>query len=810
MRNKLLSGVALLAFAGSTTVQAELAPQASASPSAEAGAGSGAGRAGPAKLEEIVVTAQRVTQSSQKAAVPITVLGGAVIARANISTAAQLSQLAPALTVVSAGTYNFLFIRGVGNYSTTSFGDPAVAFNYDGVYVGRPTSIAGVFYDLDRVEVLKGPQGTLYGRNATGGAINVLPTQPVLGGAPFATSGSVSATYGNYNNYNVQGAVNVAVNDHTAVRIATNLVGHDGYLKDGTDSQSTQAVRVQVKTRLNADLTMRLDADYTHDGGSGSDYSYVSQFRYNPELTTLPLGLRFTVTPSNLNLDNGAFTPDAQAFREQAFAGPAGRTLDALLQRPFMKNDYYGVTGELDYNTPVGTLAILPSYRGANLNDLGGIGFYVRQREADNQESLEVRLAKAKVGFLDYNAGFYFFNEDISSTEGVDQSALANFQGYSTGTTSYAGFVRLTAHVTDKLRVVGGFRYTYDQKRFDGQQTSLTLICVARSCPTTPLFGEFGNLSEIPFAIPPFGVPVGGGPGPSTIISRNDNLVKDQSSFGEPTYRAALEYDVAPRSLLYGSVESGFRSGGFNLATGYETFKPEFITAYTVGVKNRFLEDRLQVNVEGFYWDYRDQQLPHIGIDLAGDQTYFTQNIGKATIKGGELEGRFLATPSTLLSVDAQYLDTRYSTFLYQSPTRSGPPFTSCAVSISSNPTLYNVNCAGEPAENSPKFTINLAAQQTFQIGETHKVVLEADTQYRTSYYDGFEYAPYEFVAANWHTNAYLTFAPSSDRWEITGFVRNIENTRTPTFGSNNAIANLAVVLPGAPRIYGFRLTAKF
>ena len=228
------------------------------------------------------------------------------------------------------------------------------------------------------------------------------------------------------------------------------------------------------------------------------------------------------VTPSNLGLGEGAFSPASQAFRDTYEAGPAKRTLDPLTPLPFVHNDYYGANAEIKYDTQLGTLTVIPAFRGAHLNDLGGLGFFVRQHENDEQESVEVRLAKTNVGIFDYNVGLYYFNESVKGHLDVDESALELQQAYTSNTESYAAFARLTAHLTDALRLVGGVRYTEDVKHFDGQGNNLTLICAAASCPTTPLFQPISSFSQIPFAVPAYGVPTGAGPVPGTIISRND------------------------------------------------------------------------------------------------------------------------------------------------------------------------------------------------------------------------------------------------------------------------------------------------
>ena len=819
MRFELLSGVAVLSLVAAAAHAQTSSPASAASTdqnvggsptvqTSQAAAGSG-GNAVPAQdttgLTDIVVTAQRVSENSQKAAVAIDVVGGGDLLKSGTSSVDRLTSLVPALTVPAGGSYNYYFVRGVGNFAATSYSDPAVAFNYDGVYVGRPTSAAGVFYDLDRVEVLKGPQGTLYGRNATGGAINVLPTQPKLG--ELAGFGSVS--YGNFDAVNAQGAINIPLGEEGALRVSGNVVDHKGYLNDGQSDEKVQAVRAQIKARLTPDLTARLSFDYAHVGGAGAGYSYADGYRFDATQTSLPLGQRFQVTPSGIDLSQGVFSPASQAYRQTRRAGPAGRNLDALAAFPFQKNDFYGVNGEIDYETGLGTLTVIPAYRYAKLNNLGGTLASVFSRETDEQESVEARLGKTGVGIFDYNVGLFYYNESINGNLEVNQSVLALQAPFTTGTESYAAFGRLTVHLGDRLRLVGGGRYTQDRKVFNGQSNRLTLICVAPACPTLPLFQFFNSFADIPFAIPPFGAPIGLGPVPGSIISRGDVVINSVQKIGRPTYRAAVEYDVAQRSLLYASVESGYRSGGFNLASGYESYQPEYITAFTVGSKNRFFDNRVQLNVEGFYWKYRNQQVSHVGVDLAGQQGNFTQNVGNSEIKGAEVEARFLATPTIMFSADAQFLDTNYKNYLYQTPIGTAPPYTTCAVSLSANPALYNVDCSGKPSYNSPRLTVNLAAQKTFELGN-YKIVVGADTQYRSAQYIGFEYRPSQLAPGNWRTNATVSFGNINDRWDISGYIRNIEGDRTPVFASNVSFGSIDAVISSAPRTYGLRVSGKF
>lgn len=794
------------ALAQSTTAPAATAP----ATSQDAASANNASPATPAQgLGDIIVTAQRRAENSQRAAVAIGVVQGADLVRAGITQVDRLNEQVPALTVEPTSTGNLVFIRGIGNFTVTPNSDPASAFNYDGVYIGRPTGSTGVFFDLDRVEVLKGPQGTLYGRNATGGAINVLPVQPRIG----EWSGYGSASYGNYNAVVAEGAVNAPLGQDGAVRVSGLRSTHDGYFRDGTSDENQTSLRVQLKARLTPDLTVRLSGDGSRTRGNGTSVTYLGNYNYVPTAGV------YAFVPSNLDYAEGVLTPNAQAYRQTVAAGPAGRRLDALAISPFQRNNYYGSNAQIDWQTSAGTLTILPAWRYSDLNYLTTAGaFGYRQREQDEQYSVEARFVGKRISIFDYQIGGFFYREMIDLKTALSTSATATFQNQSYRTNSFAPFGRLTAHISDRLRLVGGVRYTKDRKTFVGTTVAGTVACQVRvagvlTCPNAPLFPVVDTPSQLPFAFPA----LGGAPLPllvngvptGAIAVRNDRSDDSRLSNSRITYRGAVEFDVAPRSLAYASIETGYRSGGFSAATGFETYQPETITAYTLGLKNRFFDNRVQLNLEAFWWDYHNQQVSAVRLDLSGRTANITQNIGQARIRGIEVDGRVLITPKTLVSADIQYLDARNKSFSYTAQNAGVAPLTGCPTTLNVAANNYTVNCAGFPSYNSPKWTINLSAQQTVDVGD-YKLVFGADTQYRARRYAGFLYLPQEDLRSVWRSNAQISFGPESDRWSISGFVRNIENKRTPVYESTQPIANILITGTTAPRTYGVRVAGKF
>ena len=287
----------------------------------------------------------------------------------------------------------------------------------------------------------------------------------------------------------------------------------------------------------------------------------------------------------------------------------------------FRNNDIFGANAQIDYKTEIGTFTIIPAVRFDTIRNLQPAGgFPIADLQKDIQYSIETRLAGSR-GPIDYQLGFFYFDEQVrltSSATTFDSSESFSIVPTRYNTQSYAPFGRLTAHVASGLRLVGGVRYTHDAKQLVADSFSISAGCaIPFTCANTVLPPAVLYAGQLPFAIPTARGTIPG-PTPGSTVTRSSDIVFDQRlSAHRFTYRGAVEYDVAAASLLYASVESGFRSGGFNTSVGFETFQPETITAYTIGSKNRFFGNRVQLNFEGFYWDYRNEQVAHPGFDLA-------------------------------------------------------------------------------------------------------------------------------------------------------------------------------------------------
>jgi len=294
-------------------------------------------------------------------------------------------------------------------------------------------------------------------------------------------------------------------------------------------------------------------------------------------------------------------------------------------------------------------------------------------------------------------------------------------------------------------------------------------------------------------------------------ILKTYNPVVDSKGFSRVTWKGSAEFDLSPHNLLYATVESGYRAGGLQMTESKTSYKPEFITAYTIGSKNRFLDNHVQLNLEGFIWKYRDQQITYFTVDTSGTLINSNENAGRATIKGFDVDLLIKPTGRTTLNAKVQYLDSRYDDLhLYTAAPRDN---FNCAYTFTGGTAggapVKDFNCSGNPLLFSPKWTVNLGAEQKVPLGERLELVANVDTAWRDRQWGGFEYLAFENIPAYWMTDAALTLRDPSGGWSLTAYVRNIEDKRRDLAPQASPLG-MAVGHFSAPRTYGLRLSGNF
>ncbi len=744
-----------------------------------------------AQLGPVVITARRQAEDAQRAPVSITVLPAEVLRDAGVTQPQALTYLVPGLQVGAlTGNAALLYMRGVGNFAGNSLQDPTVTFNFDGVYIARQTATGGLFYDLERVETLKGPQGTLYGRNATGGAVNIVPRRAELG----ANTAEMNAEYGEYNTVRADGAVNLPLGTRAAVRIAGQRVGHGAYMSDGTDDQSDWAGRFSLRYDATNAFAIRVVGDYYHQAGHGPGS-----------------------TPIALGVDNrfGVSSPEGATYYSGQRVNIAGRNWMAVPQAQDANDQHWGIDATIDWRTSLGTMTMVSAARGSRLDATGSpSGNLVTDQEHSRQNSIETRLTSAPVSRVETLVGAFYFDEDIRTPDGGLFRPYNEFnlslQQPQSGVTSGAVFGRATLHLTDRVRATFGARYTHERKYFSGSFESFQKICVAPpSPPSCP--------SAQPFPIETRTAPVAFPSDSSRVVVRNQDgtitqgfriLPHDEATFARTTWRSALEYDFASRGLLYASFETGFKSGGFFFSNDADVYQPETVAALTLGMKSRLFGDRVQANVELFNWRYHDQQVSKIGIDSKGASNLRTENIGQATIRGVETSLEFMPFVNTHLWADVEYLRAIYDSYIYQTPPPAAP-VSGCAVT-SQGTAGFLINCSGRRSPYAPEWTYGLQGAEVFPLRSGASITARARAHYQSQTLVGLDFIQQEQQPGYWMLDASLTFENRNNRHSVGVFGQNLTNR---TVMSNTFVvpfSSFAVGVLRPPRTLGVRVSERF
>lgn len=748
-------------------------------------------------LQQIVVTAERRSETLQKSSVALQVLSAEDLARNGIVGPTDLTLAVPGMVVGAGGPDPQYYIRGVGDLSAIALSNPAIATNLDGVYVARPAATNANFYDLARVEVLKGPQGTLYGRNASGGAINVISNRPVLDD----TGGYLTVEGGNYSDMKGEGAVNLPVGDTVALRAAFQVVNRDGYLTDGFDDDKHQAVRLQGLWQASSNLSLLLEADVAHMGGKGGGFVYLPRPAGSSPWEGVTSAasnayLNQAVVAAGLCAPASAFPPGVAptgACPPLAVA-PGVALPQVALFSPLngsgerQNNVMWGVHAELNWDLDFATLTLIPAYRSTseNYTTYPSYPFY-EDPSVSHETTVETRLAHNS-DRLKWVGGLYLYNEDQSYMSGVDAGLVQNVRyNVSPQTRSYATFGQLTYSLTDPWRLIAGARFTDDERRIAG--TTSTVYPAVSMNPAAVCLNP-------------------------TVPECLEETFEGSRTFRNVSWKAGTEYDLTAQSMVYLTVSTGYKAGGLNQnaassppgTTQAQPYSPEKLLAYELGSRNRFLNERLQVNLEAFYWLYKDHQEPHVLIDSQGNASFQFSNAGRAKLYGLDPDITFLATRQDKLHLLGEYLQSQYSSFQYLS---AFPVTTGCAESHSA--AGYQIDCSGYQMAHAAKWSGSFGYEHDFLLPYDATLAFNLDSQYASWRWLAIEFTPAERAPSYVTENVNLTYTSGSGAWALSSYVRNITDRAVYTSGNANAFgpetfaANI-----GAPRTFGASIHWKF
>lgn len=703
------------------------------------------------QLEEIVVTANKRQETLLRAPVAVSALPMITLQKAGVVGIQDLNSIAPNTQVRTIGADNGLqfSIRGVSNSDFNDTANPAVGTYIDGVYVGRTQGLAGALYDLERIEVLRGPQGTLYGRNSTGGNVNILTATPKQ---QFGASADLS--YGNYNDIRLNAMVNVPVSENLAVRAAITYHRNDGYIRTMGNTLNRYAKADEYAGRVTAlwkpsyMLSWRLSIDnYTSHGtpgldqvtapngkpASGTPYNQPVSGVQEPALFVNNLMIRSRVDLKLSDTLSLAYIAGYQHVKD--------KPQTVLVNSPFFRN-----TPSKTYNQEV------------NLNFDSGIFQNIVGASYLHQK------------FFSRGGADFIFNSPADFV----------FLAHGDATTEAWGiFDQLTVKVADGLKLTGGGRYsseTFTEK--DNQFTT---------CPLTlypPAQFPIRTLLPRQFTLPGC-ASVGGLSGATT-----DGRVKSSKW----TYRAGLEYEVSNSTSSYATVTTGFKAGGLNLGTTVPasdfTYNPENVTNYELGVKTRLLGNSLGFNVALFYTTYKDIQVTQLSLTGLAN---VTTNAAGARMYGAEIEGQWQITGNDRFNGFFNYLNATYTNYRNAVDEQTG----AMVPSLNGNYQPY-----------AARFSARGQYFHDFDLASGAKITAMGAIYWQTKTYLRAFNLPIDRVPSYTKSDLELSYSDPTDRFTASAFVHNLENKAIRNGGYAFVGSYLSSYSP--PRTYGVRIGYKY
>ncbi|HET7812067.1 MAG TPA: TonB-dependent receptor [Steroidobacteraceae bacterium] len=757
-------------------------------------------------LDEIVVSAEKRDQALQHSALAVTALPSRVLERQQVSDLKSVTTLIPNLQIGLSSTQAAfdLALRGIVSTNRTEVGDAAVAFHVDGFYSPRPQGATIQLYDTDRLEALRGPQGTLFGRNANAGVINVVSAKPV----PGETFGALDLTLGNYDLQRLKGYFNLPVGDALALRAAAFVEKRDGYISFLPGSNVTSSTpryddsdksgfRLSGLWEPSEAWTMFASAEHYADHGAG----------------TIPVSLApadghalrsaLITSPGKLDLTNDTFH-----FRTDLRAG--GVEASYLF-------GYASMTRENVSDQDVG-VAQDPVLRALPEPPLQPT--YDEERRTDASEFIstqhELQIKPLETGRFDWIAGAFFYQEnnsirfdvdvrdDRGSVPGAPDAGDVRYSQVflqpDRSLASWAGFGQVTWNLAGHSRLSAGARYTEDSKQDRG---GVNLVCPA---PNATIGSGGFNVDgiatdDLPMSPDPDSpTPV---PGTCRITAHNDA----DKRWSKLTYMARFEYDFGARVLGYALTNSGFKSGV--IQDGGTFADPEEVVNYEIGLKATLLDGDMALNTVGFYSNYSDILRTSIEWDSNGVHQLVTRNATRARIYGIESELLWKPAPRDVLQGVVTFLSAEYLDY----------PTVDSQYYVANDPLTPVINLSGNTLPFAPEFTVALVYEHSFPLANGTRLVPRLQTKYQSEMFLTDFNRPSDSQDAYTRTDLSLRYE-SGAAWMLEAYVQNLEDEAVknnvdlrgnqPGSGGVAGFPGVARAFLDPPRTYGVRAAYRF
>ncbi len=687
-----------------------------------AGAAAAAAEANtPTNLAEVVVTAQKREEKLQDVPISMEVVSGEKLAEFHTNDFKQMVKYSPNVSVESTAGNDVIYIRGFGSPPANFSFDQAVSLYMDGVYAGRNRQAQSPFFDLARIEVLRGPQGALFGKNTAAGAVSIVSAGPTS-----SFEGAVTGTYNfDLKGYEGTGYVSGPVTEHIGARLAVRILDEDGYIHNDANGSDEPGNKMQL-----ARLTLRYangDLDYT------TKLEYANRSVRGGMNVSSPLTTGQAPGESRYSVDSPLGhegTKDVSWLVSGTGNLQLGEyTLTSVTGYSFFKSN---IINDFDQANPAG---------GHTLNTV-----YNSYPERFLQMSQEVRLLSPKGRRFEYIIGAYADRSKYELTQlgGFNIPALNYFGLLETDfrqvATSYSLFGQGTFHVNDQFRLVGSLRYTSTDKH--------------------GLF--FGRLRYGPFALRPVN---------TTADSSISETNTDPSLTGQ--------YDITPHIMVYATYGKGSKSGGFvsntyGTTNATFTYRPERSENYEAGIKSTLADGHLVVNVSVYDTKFNNLQ---VSVYNPTTSTYLTGNAASASSKGVEGSAAWYPVKNLDFTLAAAYQDAKYDNYPGAACLAS-QPISACNPAVPAS--IAANNLAGSPLPYTSKFSFSAQAHYRVDLANDQYLDGLIGVAGRSKYFDSDNQSPLFGLQKGYaKIDARIQYGPASERWHVALVGKNLTNEKT-------------------------------
>lgn len=714
-------------------------------------------------LEEVVVTAQKRQQNTQDVGIAITAFSGDSLKELGISEPSDLAAQTPGVDIkYSDGRTNpVITIRGVGLNDNRPNNNPSTAVHIDEVYLASAAYLTSQLFDLERVETLKGPQGTLYGRNSTAGTINFISKAPSQEFDAY-----LDLDYGNYNSLNTQSAVGGALSEVLSGRLAFDYKKSDGYVTNrgtmGLEEASPVPGVIPDQPFFGKD----------DKAGEVDVFSWRASLLFEPSDTfdaTISLhGSKDTSANNIWAIAPKQATTLSAALTTTPFIDVDGDPHDRYEEfRPELDSDNFGGRITLNYDLAFATLTSVTGYEELDRSVINGdgvpyFGFRQDKDEELSQITQEIRLTSNNDSDFLWILGAYYSEDEVDVTEltKVDRLLFTHLEtDYVQDSESYAVFAHIEWQFTETLKLTTGIRYTEEEKDFDGGSTDIN----------------------------PFGVSFLRG-----LTATAENLYEAE----EWTGKVGLDWILNDKTLLYISYSTGFKSGGVDGSTILDPrdltpFLAEFVDSYEAGFKWDSPKGTSRLNGSFFYYDYDDMQAQAFVVNpTTGLSNTLRTNVGNASVKGVELEWVWLPADGWTINLGLSYLDSEIEGWDSDDPAEVA---------------LHE----GNNLQDAPELTFNGMVRYDWSLSNGMNASVMSDFNYNDEVYRTLDNESTYLQDSYSLINGRISLTSQNDDWTLSLWVRNLTDGEyevnlvdTPTTGLWH--------MPGAPRTYGINLNYRW